>query len=164
MKTSLRLIAFTTLLCFAFPRETEAGIYTWSGVEYDANTNSMRAYVGSQAAYEPGVYYCLESTGYIFQDEVEVGEVSANDINWSGWPSACTGYAYAETYLPYDPNAEYNIEAFHTASVTYEQQTSYVDYYNYIEYTYGDPVYYPYWYDFIGNGPPQSISFKNILL
>jgi hypothetical protein len=40
----------------------------------------------------------------------------------------------------------------------------YYDYYSYIEYTYGEPVYYPNSYSFIGRGPENPVNLQSILL
>lgn len=108
------------------------------------------------------MYYCLSSQGLVFQDDVELPEVLANDLCLDVCTYQCTGTAYAEQFYPYDPDAEYRIEAFHSVDVTYEQQTGYYDVYNYGAFL-DDPVYYPYWYNFISYGPrnrcPSRTSF-----
>lgn len=43
LKVSLKLTAFAVIACFVCPPEARANVYSWAGIEYDANTNSMRA-------------------------------------------------------------------------------------------------------------------------
>lgn len=78
------------------------------------------------------------------------------------------GEAYIDTFLPYDPSVEYTAESRHNIEVRYRRSEIYAegygDYYNYIEYTYGNPVYYPIQYDFVGPGPDTTTPFSSILL
>lgn len=124
----------------------------------------MRAFVETLADYDTTLYYCSEAYGFVYQNGVEIGDLYAYDEGGGGY-QACVGRAMAETYYPYDPSAEYDIESFHEVDVIlYQTYLEYYDYYNYIEYTYGEPVIFPNNFAFVGLGPPQVSSVRDILL
>ena len=74
--------------------------------------------------------------------------------------------AYNELYFPYDPNADYTVEAYPVLNLTYRHPIgdTYQDYYDYAQWVSGDPVYYPYYFGFTGPGPEAEISASSLLL
>lgn len=129
----------------------------------------MRAAVYVSPDYSSQAYYCLVFYGYIYKDDVYQTLMGGDNYCTSGY-CVCGGDAYGEAFLPYDPNAEYTMEAEHEAHVYYRyvdesdyETGEYYDYYDFLEYTDGMLVYHPIYYDFTGNGPPR-VSLGNILL
>ncbi|MBA3242904.1 MAG: hypothetical protein H0T60_16910 [Acidobacteria bacterium] len=163
MKKKFVILIMATLFSLASTKHVRAGIYSLAHVGYEPELGSMRAFVGTYADYDTSLYYCTEAYGYIFEDGVEIGDVYASDIGGGGY-QACVGIAREEAYFPYDPNAEYDIESFHEADVILQQSLGWYDTYNYIEYTYGLPVLFPNNFSFVGLGPPQVSSVRDILL
>lgn len=74
--------------------------------------------------------------------------------------------AYNELYFPYDPNADYTVEAYPVLNLTYRHPIgdTYEDYYDYAQWVSGNPVYYPYYFGFTGPGPETQIDAGSILL
>ena len=67
---------------------------------------------------------------------------------------------------PYDPTADYAIEALPQliSKHNYPIGDGYEDYYNYVQWSLGDPVYYPTAFGFTGPGPSTEIDFSSIVL
>lgn len=150
--------------CLSISLDVKATVYTHANVGYEPEIGAVRAFVGTQADYDTTLYYCSEAYGYVFQDGVEIGGLYVYDEGGGGY-QACVGRAMTETYFPYDPNAEYDIESFHEVDVIFHQvYLEYYDYYNYIEYTYGEQIMFPSNYSFVGLGPPQVSGVRDILL
>jgi len=84
----------------------------------------------------------------------------------SFWGGSCDNESYYAEFFPYDPNAYYTIEVNPQLIAKYHHPIGdgYEDYYNYVQWTYGDPVFYPYYFNFTGSGPDVQIDTASILL
>lgn len=156
MRKILLMTVLAAVCCLAFSQEAKGDVWTTSDIFYSPTLNAMYAYSDIQIDYSGADYYTISTTGYIYKNEEYQMMISAGvDQNFAN--------AMAEVVLPYDPDAEYYIEANHEVSLTFTYQTGYYDYYDFVEYTYGDEVLYPYSYNFM-EGPPTTVHISDIIL
>lgn len=144
--------------CLASPNEVRAQtVYAHSDIAYYEPTNSILAYTEAWSDYSTELYYCLYVSGPVYKDGVEQAWLSGNNYP-PGGQGQCGGWANADTWLPYDPNAEYQVVTDNYLGTTYRSfdETGYEDYYNYSYYGALSPtIYYPASFGFSGGGPPN---------
>jgi len=157
MRVRLFTIIVAGLCCLALSQEAKANrVVANTDVYYDASQNRMVGYTEATSSYFAGMYYCISVTVYLTTE----GQWAGN----SAWDGCVDGYAYTQATLPYDPNAEYNVDGEHTAEPYYRDDLgALIDYYNFQTYLEGIPVYYPSSYEFLGPGPRRP-SIGAILL
>ena len=169
MRKTLFMAVLIAACGLAFSQETKAQIMASSAdVSYYAPTNSIRASVYISPDYSTQAYYCVYFYAYIYKDDVYQTLFGGDNYCTSGY-CVCAGDAYAEKFLPYDPNAEYTIEAEHTVDVynRYDEESGgieYYDYYDFFEYTNGDLLYYPNFFSFESQGAPRTVTFSSLLI
>ncbi len=165
MQISWRMMVLLLLLafgcCFAFVPETKAQVtYAHTDMVYYEPTNSLLIWAETRGDYSTRDYYAVAVEADIYKNGEYVRLIGNGDNG--------LGESYIETMFPYEPDAEYTVESRHYIEVRHTRSEiyaeGYADYYNYVDYTYGDPVYYPFYYDFFGPGPDRTISFSSILL
>ena len=171
MRNILFILALTFLCCVALSQEAKAQVISAiSDVSYYAPTNEIYAYAQVYPDYSSQAYYCATVTAEIYKNGVYETGMQGNNYcsSWCG-STRCGGWARAETYLPYDPNAEYIIEAYHEIDIELIRDESggeigYYDYYGFRWYYLHDTSWYPNYNDFIGVDTPDFTSLTNILL
>lgn len=160
MRNYLALMLMAGACCLVFSREARADVVTITDVSYYEPTNSIRAWAATSADYDTLAYYDVSHWGQVNKDDTALTMFWATNYGYD---------AYNEEYFPYDPSADFTIEAYAQAiaRVRHDYGDTYEDYYNYVQWTnaaYGDPVYYPYYFGFAGPGPDVQIQGSSILL
>lgn len=157
MRNSLALMLLAGACCLVFSQAAKADVNTITEVSYYEPTNSILAWAEVIPDYDTLAYYCFDDWGQISKDDAVVS---------SFWGGSCDNESYYEEFFPYDPDAQYTIEVYPQliAKARHDYGDTYEDYYNYIEWTNGQVVYYPYYFGFTGAGPNVQISPPNISL
>lgn len=153
-KSWLVSVLFATYSLAYAGQATAQSVYSYSDFSYYEPTNSVLAYSEAFSDYPAELYYCLEVYGPVYKDGVEQAWISGQ--NHDPNTGQCGGWATAETYLPYDANAEYEVVAYHQLQTAYRtfNESGYEDYYNFSAYGAEVPmVYSPGYFNFIGGGP-----------
>jgi hypothetical protein len=144
--------------CLVFSQEAKADVNTITEVSYYEPTNSILAWAEITTDYDTLAYY---EVGYW-------GQVSKDDVGLTMFSGAIydNNDVFYEEYFPYDPDADYTIEVYPElqAKIRHNIGDTYEDYYDYVQWTYGNQVYYPYYYGFTGLGPDVQIDGTSILL
>ena len=157
MKNTLSLVLLAVACSFSVSQRAEAEVTVITQLSYYEPTNSIYASAETFPDYETLCYYAVGHTGYVRNGEDIVadfnGESYDNEVSWGD-------------FLPYDPNADYEIEVYPGLVAKYRHAIgdSYEDYYNYIEWTSGYEVVFPYYFSFTGPGPEMQISLPDIFL
>jgi hypothetical protein len=158
MRNSLALMLLAGACCLVFSQEAKADVNTLTEVSYYEPTNSILAWAETIPDYDTLAYYELGHWGLVFKNDTQItmfngGSYDGND-------------AYYEEFFPYDPDADYTIEVYPqlVAKIRHNIGDTYEDYYNYIQWTYGNSVYYPYYFGFTAPGPDVQINGPSILL
>jgi hypothetical protein len=103
----------------------------------------------------------LDDWGEVFKDD----ESLTRFYGFNGCENMVT---YWEGFFPYDPNANYSIEVYPQLnpkhSYNYPMGDGYEDYYNYVQWTYGNTVSAPSYFGFAGPGPSVQTSISSIIL
>src|SRR5438105_11661248 len=101
----------------------------------------------------------VDTTGQVNKDDTAL-TMFWGHIQDDGFGSLDATY---EGYFPYDPNADYTIEVWPSLipKIRHDYGDTYEDYYNYIQWTSGDSVYYPYYFSFTGPGPDVEIDYQS---
>lgn len=161
------VIVLLAVCCLGAPTETKAQhVFADTGVAYYEPTNELLAYSEAWSDYPADLYYCLEIGGPVYKDGVEAAWISGTNYPASG-EGYCGGWANADTWLPYDANAEYEVLSSYNLVTSYrvfDESGMWADYYNFAQYGYADPnVFAPISYDFSGPGPSVP-NIQNIFL
>lgn len=158
-KKILSMFVIVAGCCILFARTAKADVYGVSDVMYYEPTNSIWIWAETRASYTAGAYYTSNLSAVVYKDDEE--------LTWM-YAYSDQNAAYAEMFIPYDPNVRYEIDSFHEVEMRYEVAVGlgngYYDYDNYDAYRYGEPVWYPAWYDFVGAGPERTVDVRSILL
>lgn len=159
MRKSLAIMLLTVTCCLVFSQEAKADVSTITEVSYYEPTNSIRAYAWTITDYSTLAYYTVAQWGYVSKNDVVQGDMFYNETFENS-------DLYYEEFFPYDPAADYTIEAYTHLILRYRHPIgdSYEDYYNYVQWTYGNSVYHPYYFGFTGPGPDAQIDYSTILL
>ncbi|MGI9106689.1 MAG: hypothetical protein ACR2G4_10620 [Pyrinomonadaceae bacterium] len=157
MRGALITVLITTACCLSFPHEVKAqAVYSYADIYYDDTSNSMVFTVEAGLDYTTEAYYCISVYGYSYKNE---------ELQISFGDSVCSQTefraAQAQSTLPYDPNAEFDVESIpiletYLRNIDEEEGGGGVsgnDYFNFSAYEVGSPVIYPIYYNFIGGGP-----------
>ncbi|HEX8847316.1 MAG TPA: hypothetical protein VF791_21915 [Pyrinomonadaceae bacterium] len=158
MRNSLALMLLAGACYLIFSQEARADVNTITEVSYYEPTNSILAWAEVIPDYDTLAYYCFDDWGEVRKNDVVIN---------SFWGGSCEGESYYEGFFPYDPAADYSIEVYPQLIVKHwipSPGDGYDDYYNYNEWTYGDSVYFPYYFSFTGPGPETAISYNTIIL
>ena len=157
MKNRLRILlaAFCCLLFFQAAR----AVSTVTDLSYYEPTNSIRVTATTYFDYDTWCYYNVSHWGQVLKNDEQLGDIFVGTM-YDGID------AYNELYFPYDPNADYTVEAYPnlTLKVRHDYGDTYEDYYDYVQWTSQEPVNYPNWFDFYGPGPDVQIDGTSILL
>lgn len=170
MRTILFAMTCFTVCLLCPSAKAQVNVYGYTDIFYDEANNTVTFSAQTYSDYTVQSYYCVGVTGYIYKDDEYQTQISGRGCASAQYPEA--GYADAVTTLPYDPNAEYDIEAQHFVE-TYVSLTENegggggyagMDYYNFAAYAYpAPPIYSPLWFAFAGNGPPNRSTVSIIL-
>jgi hypothetical protein len=158
MRNSLALMLLAGACCLVFSQEAKADVNTITEVTYYEPTNSIFAWAEIMVDYDTLAYYEAGYWGQVSKDDV--GLTMFNGAIYDG------NDGYYEGFFPYDPDADYTIEVYPQlqAKIRHNIGDTYEDYYDYIQWTYGNSVYYPYYFGFSGPGPDRQINTASILL
>jgi hypothetical protein len=158
MRNPLAIMLLAGACCLVFSQEAKADVNTITEVSYYEPTNSLLAWAEITTDYDTLAYYEVGYWGQLSKDDVGLTMFSGaiydnNDV-------------YYEEYFPYDPDADYTIEVYPqlVAKIQHNYGDTYEDYYDYVQWSYGNQVYYPYYYGFTGLGPDVQIDGTSILL
>lgn len=164
MRNILRLTACAVILCFLTVSEASASISSNAQIAFlDSNSDSIDEAWGVawiSPDYGDQVYYRFYVEVSIIQDEnigAYASDACPSEYNCGGaWASAGP--------LPYDPNVVYDLWSSHSVETVPYDGSGYIDYYGYAtSYPYGDPLYYPWAYNFTGSGSSQSNVYGALL-
>lgn len=166
MKSYGLMIALLAMCFLASPETSRAqSVYAYSDIVYYEPTDSVLAYAEGFSDYPAELYYCLQVMGPVYKNGVEQAWIYGD--NYTPGTAQCGGWATADTWLPHDPDAEYEVVASHQLETRYRtfDESGFEDYYNFSVYGLQDPlVYSPGWFGFSGGGPPYSTNVANIFL
>ena len=157
MRKRFVLVLLTSAFTLMFSRDAKGSVECITEVSYYEPTNSILAWAETVPDYETLLYYDVGHWGYVRKYDEPVRDFYGQNYETE---------VYYEEFFPYDPDADYVIEVYPTLTVKYHHAPgdTYADYYNYVEWTYGNQVYAPYSFGFTGPGPDVGISFSSILL
>ena len=157
MRNALSLSLLSVACCLLFAQRTKADVTVITQLSYYEPTNSLYASAETFPDYETLSYYAVGHTGYVRNGEDIIAEFNGEsydtEVSWGD-------------FLPYNPDADYEIEVYPglTAKYNHPIGDTYEDYYNYIEWTSGYEVVFPYYFSFTGPGPNVQISLPSIFL
>ena len=104
MRSTWGMLLLAAACCFAFSPETKAQItYANSDMVYYEPTNSILVWAENRADYNTREYYEVSVEIDIYRDGEYIMLIGGGDNG--------LGESSTYTYLPYDPNVEYTIEA-----------------------------------------------------
>ena len=155
----LSVLMLTVAACYlVFLREAKADVIAVSDVSYYEPTDSIWAWSEVHADYGTLASYCIGDVAYVYKNDVEVSMFNG---------SSCDSAVYGEVFLPYDPNAEYTVEANPGVDLRHQgaDGSGYNDIYNFMYWANVDPiVYVPAYFGFNGPGPEVDIFSNSISL
>ena len=158
MRSSLVLILLAAACCFVSAQKVRADVVTVSDASYYEPTNSIWAWSEVRADYGTLASYCIGNVAYVYKNDVEVAMFNG---------SSCDNAVYGEVFLPYDPNAEYMVEANPGMDMRHQgaDGTGYNDIYNFMYWANLDPIVYaPAYFGFNGPGPEVDVFSNSIFL
>lgn len=103
-------VLLASLCCLLFTRNASAqAVYGYADMYYDEAINSMVFSVEAGMDYSTEAYYCVSVNAVVYKNNEP--EVYFGDHQCSG---ITAGVAQAQVTLPYDPDAEYELESIPT--------------------------------------------------
>jgi hypothetical protein len=158
MKNSLALLLLASACCLIYLQPAKADVTSYTNISYYEPTNSIYALGEVLTDYDTLAYYCMETSFLVAKNEEQ--------LDWVGDGSCENNWNLYEGFFAYDPAADYSIEALPQliSKHNYPIGDGYEDYYNYVQWSLGDPVYYPTAFGFTGPGPSTEIDFASIVL